>query len=208
MNKNLIRLGVVMALGIGLYWFTKGGREAAAFEGVLKQYGTVRYPAAAATSEGTMPWRDGAVSLSPDQLPPRTGKILVVRPRYDAIPPHFQERLAAEREEQTRIDPVWFELDSSIRAKTPDEVGTLVQAEWGRTSVNVYSQGGQGSVREAVPIGAKSVFLTIYDMKSQVLVGRWLLEGETPPPTMRSLNETEKLRGPPLAAFLKAMPAR
>lgn len=142
---------------------------------------------------------------------------MVIRPPHVAGRMYFGEGGKTREEENARIDPVWFDLDSSIRAMTPDEVGTLVVAEWGRSTTGAYVSTGPGGTPPPPPVpgvrpntvtlGTKAVYLKIYDMKRKMLVGRWLLEGEAPPESI-ALSDADKLPGPPLAAFLKAMPAK
>lgn len=216
--KNILIAIVAAVIAAVVYHLvTKGGKEAAAFNGVLKQYGIVDYARTDAAVDGNLPWSGGAITISPDKLPPRTGKIMVVRPPYTRGRMYFGEGGKTNEEENARIDPLWFDLDPSIRAMTPEEVGTLILAEWGRTRTGAYVLTGPAGTGTPPPVpgvrpdtttlGAKAVYLKIYDMRSKVLVGCWLLEGQ-PPPDSIELSAVDKIPGPPLAAFLKAMPAK
>lgn len=95
-------------------------RKGAFPEAEVQRLGALSLPAAEAVlaeeewpAEGAWPWR--------------SGKVLIVRKPLDKTM-LFSNRKTVVR--PALIEAEWSELDSDLRAGSPDEVGTLIQVEW------------------------------------------------------------------------------
>lgn len=77
------------------------------------------------------------------------------------------------------IDDIYFDLPDSLRANSPEEVGTVILLEWGR---NILAEYEGGSVAAQI-----TCLVSVIDMKKDVIVGRQSFGGSPPEtPEVRS----------------------
>lgn len=200
---------VFLAKPVSRWW------QARRFEGSLKTYERLAYPASSdGVLDGTLPYDGGKIGVEAGKMPYRSGKVFVVQQSKDRSKggPIFAE------DEVPHIDPVWYELDGSLRAGSPDECATLIQTYHDLQDRTGYVGGGgfdpglpSGMRRPELNIqavlGTKTVRLRVLDMKRKVLVGTWTILGPKPPETLKR-EEIASLPGAPLLEFIRAMPAR
>jgi hypothetical protein len=213
MKKALVILIVVAGVAAALlYRPMKLSKEAKRFEPKLQELELLSFPPdPAGVSEGILPFtREGTFTVEAARLPRRAGRLFVVKQRKTGTLVFAEDRVP-------QVDAAWYELDGSLRATSPEEVGTLVQVAYALEEGQAYvdpSRPFQGvpvpGVRLEVKavLGRRSATVKVIDLQRKLLAGSWKLVGEAPPETVKR-DEIEKVMPPPpVAAFLKALPAR
>jgi electron transfer flavoprotein alpha subunit len=75
-----------------------------------------------------------------------------------------------------KLDELFYELPTSVRAAKAAEVGTLVWIRWDAQTIGRYTTGGYATKTDCD--------LTVFDVARRVIVGRQHIEGEQPPQTI------------------------
>lgn len=149
------------------------------------------------------------------RIPPRTGRVLVIRPSVQFVysgslgdPRSWTTIRPAERRaigkeiDPPAVHPAWFELDSSLRAGSPEEIDTVVFCDMQSIRVGTYVPvDGPGS---AMAANRRDAVLTAYDRRTRKFLGSYVIFGAAPP------NETTLLgkhtgAAPNIAGVLQLM---
>ncbi len=151
-------------------------------------------------------------------IPPRTGKVILIVPALAHVArktdyvtnwecPGFDLRPGETF--PPRIHPAWYELDSSIRASTPDEVDTVVVCEQDTDVVGYYA---------AAPKYGREVLMTdyghvrkcrlkVFDRASGEFLGIHVVKGAMPRETVGP-GERQYGERPDVAGVIEKMPLR
>ena len=106
--------------------------------------------------------------------------------------------------ENGKLDELFYELPTSVRAAKEAEVGTLVWIRWDAQTIGRYTTGGYATKTDCD--------LTVFDVARRAIVGHQHIEGERPPQTIShrkgssaswSQRPTEQVLG-----YLKGLPVR
>lgn len=204
---GLLVVGGIFAVRILGGWVARRG--AAVFEGELRRLENVSFPPSPeGVRDGELPWAGGSIPGSGIQLPCRRGKVFVVK-RGRVFQGMSSHRVEAE------VDPAWYDLNSSLRAASPGEIGTLVVTNYTYQAGPHYQMviDGKPTGGAALQLGTAVVNLQIFDMERKVLLGTWTIEGPPPPASFDPLKDAytsgsqDEVR-PALLEFLKQMPTR
>ena len=158
----------------------------------------------------------GQTGVVPDgTVPFRTGKVVTLRPstwqvyRFGSqmltqISPDWDHRKEYVID-PARVDDSWYELDSSVRAASPDEVATVIICDYRLSPVRDYRgvsdfYGPEGSHK-------RIVWLKTYDLKSRRYIGECALGEEHPD---LSYTLAGRYDGDPgqIAEFVATMPLK
>lgn len=101
---------------------------------------------------------------------------------------------------ERKIDYLYFDLPDNMRADNPEEVGTIVQLNWGKNQVGEYT-GGK-------PAWKQYCFVSVMDKASGKLFFQNVFEGSDPPSTIKSSQSSGSSSKPSdeIVAFLKGLP--
>jgi hypothetical protein len=77
-----------------------------------------------------------------------------------------------------KIDWFYYDLPDDLKARTPEQVGTVVWLEWGERKVGQYGTSGGGAF-------VRTCNVTVIDHAQRAIVGRHYIEGGPPPTTSR-----------------------
>jgi hypothetical protein len=212
-KKTLVVLLVIA--GVAAFFLYKPlmlGKEAKRFAPKLLEYESLACPPdPAGVSEGVLYFAQGTFTVDAARLPRRSGKLFAVKLRKMGTMVFPADRVP-------QVDNAWYELGGDLRASSPEEVGTLVQVAYTLEEAQGYVDpshpfrgppvaGSEFDLK--VVLGRRTATMKVIDLQRKLLVGSWKLVGEAPPPTVKR-DKIDKLlmQAPPVAAFLKALPAR
>jgi hypothetical protein len=149
------------------------------------------------------------------EIPPRTGKVVLVRPSSWQV---FREgtlsaaHIAPERKERAekeidppRLDDSWRHLDAALRAASADEADTVIFCDYRKIPVAEYQ--GTANFYGTYPSALKGVYLKAFDRKSRRFLGECLLAERDPRLEAQAAGEYS---GDPrsIARFVSKMPLR
>lgn len=97
--------------------------------------------------------------------PFRIGKVLVVSPAWSVTKYNVNTQEPFTLSEPSKIHPVWFMLSRKIRAKNPDEIGTLI-----RIRKKLGTTGRYGKMKTKV-YSTHKIILDVYDWQNQTYIG-------------------------------------
>jgi len=181
-------------------------KTTALFDESLRKIQLVEYPEPEeGPLDGVLPWGTTVRSLDRASLPVIPGAVAVIVPKRDRSHMSLGEnRLVPER-----LHEVTFDLPADLRAPDPEHIKTMVflipyssLSEYDRVDLDSGAR---------TPSSATSVDylvrLRIYDLEQKLLVGSWVLHGESAPDMAKTKDEL-KTRPPPIAEFIAALPRR
>jgi hypothetical protein len=193
------------------------GAAAAALSGVIRRRFLARNFPVDVLRDLTYPFsgRLWAEESEAGGIPPRTGKVILivpamahVRKRTDYVTnwecPGFDLRPGETF--PPRIHPAWYEVSSSIRASTPDEVDTVVVCEQDTDVVGYYA---------AAPKYGREILMTdyahvrkcrlkVFDRASGEFLGIHLVKGAVPKETVAP-GERQYGERPDVAGVIERM---
>lgn len=138
------------------FWWVEPRYDAANFEDSLAEFGAPQFHIA----------RDYG-QVGEDEVPYRTGKVLVVIPEHKIYPKPKGVIVPP------KIHPIWYKLDRGIRASNPEEVNTLIRVSRDLKGARRYQKiGGY----ESKIVSAHIVHIDVYDLDDQTYIGRWTLD--------------------------------
>jgi hypothetical protein len=104
--------------------------------------------------------------------------------------------------EKNEVDSIYFDLPDELRAETPDQVGTIVQLNWGKQQVNEY-EGGKPAYKQRCDV-------LVVDRATMSAVAAETFWGSDPPSQIKS-SQSEGSGDKPtdqVVNFLKGLPRR
>lgn len=201
--NTVLKAGIVLVPILALAAFVVPGwmgRSALAeqFEPELERFQAMRFKGEG--KSGQLMWPKKVSEIDPDMLPAIAPGVFMMEPRKSVF----------IRTDKTEVRPAkifegFYDLDESLRAKTPADVRTLVFAQ--RQPRSVVYRPVKGVAMNQV-LTQIVVIVKIFDVESKTNLGTWTLHGQDTPNSFRS-DDTPTLGLPPTAAeFLEALPRR
>ena len=154
---TLLIVTVLVAGWLGYFRFIEPLLDARKFEDSLKEFGA---------RELEIP---RGVAMTAEEIPRRTGKVLVV------IPEHTLMMLLGPETIPPRIHPAWYRLDRSIRASDPTEIDTLIRVSKQLRGARVFNKEKFLGLETKV-VSAHILYLDVYDWQNRIYKGRWSLD--------------------------------
>ena len=202
--KKLLVFVLIIA-GAGWYYMFSAGLSRAFAAETLREY------------EVTLTEGSDRVSLT-ETIPRRTGKVLLVIPATircgnflgASTLMKYEWRSSGTEVDPPRLHDAMYDLDSSIRANTPEEVATVIFCERSNSKVihksDSFKSGSYEMWWEWEGGRRRMIDLKVYDLRSKQFLGAYRLVG--PVPTKRQAREEEFGDPPDVAAFVATMPVR
>lgn len=132
----------------------------------------------------------------PSETPPsRTGKVIVLRPSshqfvvsggmsvtlfWTQIAPELRGKITGDVDPASLHDS-WYDLDSSLRASTPDEVDTVILCETMTTKDGIYVAKDHPDRLTPFDARRRDQVLRAYDRRSGKFLGACFVRGEDSP---------------------------
>jgi hypothetical protein len=147
--------------------------DAGNFKDYLQKFGSEKFD---------IPFKDPLIEKG--ELPYRTGKLFVIRTeyRYQISPKRYTTF-------EPEIHSVWYKLSRSIRAKSPEDVDTLIRVRRKlRKSQRFQRIGGL----EQKVVGLHIHYLDVFDWRKQQYIGTWTIDPGVNLPDEVTTEELEK----------------
>jgi hypothetical protein len=101
------------------------------------------------------------------------------------------------------LDDLHWDLSGSVRADTPDEVGTVVWLDWGSEAIGSYNTGRVATIVTCT--------VSVIDHASHTVLARKVFKGDEPPyHVSRPKGETGPIAGPKptgsIVTYLESLP--
>jgi hypothetical protein len=187
----------------------------ALFNGFVSSYALARSFPGETLQEYESLFKWSHASSSDSSMPPRTGKVVIVRPSVwnaysvghvatTQFDPAMKGKVE-ERESPPHLDDSFYQIDSFIRASSPDEVETVILAEYSqrkyvREGIRIIRTDGKGNGSVYV----RRVRFYVYDWKKKEFLGTHLIESF---PVARGKYHVTG-PAPDVAEFIESMPTR
>lgn len=88
-------------------------------------------------------------------------------------PPALVGKVVVIDRKEREVDDLHFDLPETLRAKEPEEVGTVVWVEWGQIQEGSYTDGSAAYIQTCV--------VTVIDREKWEVLGRNTFQGASPP---------------------------
>ncbi len=197
------------------------GAVLAAFSGVIRRRYLAREFPVEVLRDLTRPfsgrrWADE--SDAGEEPPPRTGKVILIVPalakagKFTDYATDWQfpgYDLSGCEIDPPSIHPDWFELDPSIRARTLDEVDTIVFCELDTAIVGYYADGPKYQHEVLIDSYAhvRKCRMKVFDRATGEFLGIHVVEGGMPKEAIGS-GEAQHGEAPDVAGVVGEMPLR
>ncbi|MHC4887639.1 MAG: hypothetical protein ACYTGH_21380 [Planctomycetota bacterium] len=193
-RRGWIQAGVIVAVGALFYtYFLQAWMQAGNFdEEAMHRFGDYKFPIS--TNNPT---------VKPGKPLYRIGKVVVV------LKDRLINRSSGDRVIPATLHSSWYKLSSSVRAGTPEEVGTLIHVHIPKGSGRMYKREGGAELKY---VAAKTVTLHLFDWKQKTYLGS---HGFSPGDYKGDRMTDEEIKamedavsGATIADYINALPVR